>query len=103
MTTIEAQPSVPIDTGARAFIATFMSHVAAVAGRGVNREATIARIETLLLSAIALGDGSSSATWSLLHRAIADLVAPADDVSGRSEAETYLRAFIRENGDLALP
>jgi len=86
-----------LDESAQEFIGTFMSQVASV----TNVSETRARIETLLLSAITLGDGSAATTWSMLHRAIAAIVPTGDGSDKRGNAHAYLQSFIRENADLA--
>ena len=96
MTTLEVRPAA-LDPGAQAFIMTFMSHVATV----TSHNATLAHIETLLLSALSAGDDASSATWRTLYRTIADIVWTPIGAGERSRAHAYLRSFVRENADLA--
>ncbi len=96
MTTLQARPAA-LDTGAQAFIMTFMSHVSCI----TSHNATLAHVETLLLSALTTGDGTSSATWSALHRAIAEIAWTPVAVGQRSRAQAYLLSFVRENADLA--
>jgi hypothetical protein len=100
MTTLHAPRHTVLDESTRAFVANFMSHVASITAGSSHASETIAHIETLLLSAITLGDGASSTTWSILHRAIAELVATARDAAGARKAHAYLRSFISENRDL---
>ena len=99
MTILEPSPPV-LDQGVHEFISTFMMHVATVSGYGMNRIVTIARIKTLLLAALARGDGAPSTAWSALYRAISELVTPLDPGYDKHSAQVYLQSFISENGDL---
>ncbi len=96
MTTLQIQPAA-LDTSAQAFMSRFMSHVAAI----TSHNATLARIETLLASALTQDEGAAPATWSTLHRVIADIVPPAYGPREWSRAHAYLESFVRENADLA--
>ncbi len=101
MTALPAPPFTVLDESAQTFIASFMSNVVTVAGDGRERIPTIARVETLLLTAVANGEGASSHAWRALHRAITELVMTPEPPIDRSDAHVYLRSFVRENGDLA--
>jgi hypothetical protein len=100
MTTLRAAAAVALDENAREFILAFTSHVATLAGRGPYRSATTTRVQSLLLAAIAPGDGDSLTAWSMLHRTIAELVAAAQDALDTRSAHAYLQSFLRENIDL---
>jgi hypothetical protein len=99
MITLTAAPAAALDESAHDFIATFMAHVATAAGYHENRPAIIARVNVLLLAALAAGDGASSA-WNLLHRAITEIVPKNDAQRNTSRAHAYLQSFIKENEDL---
>ncbi len=101
MTTLDAPRSVVLDESAHQFIATFMTNVATVSGYGTNRIVTIARIKTLLLAAIGTGEVAPSTAWSMLHHAVADLIAAPDAPHETHGARDYLGTFLEENGDLA--
>jgi hypothetical protein len=104
----ENAPSVALDENALTFVATFMTHVAMVAGYPANRIATIERVKTivhvktLLLAAMADRDGDSSSAWSTLHRTIAEIVATSNVARNAHGARAYLETFVQENHDLAV-
>ena len=93
-------PSIDLDENDNIFISTFMSHVSAVVGYGENRLVTIARVKLLLLAAIADGNDPHRDAWTRLHRSVAEIVAAARRTPASRRAHGYLRAFVRENGDL---
>jgi hypothetical protein len=99
MITLEAPYAPALDESAHAFIATFIGHVTTIVGNDRSRMSTIARVNVLLLAA--LGGGAAVGAWSMLHRAIVEIV-PDNNVAGNARrAYDYLQSFIRENGDLA--
>jgi hypothetical protein len=100
MTTVAVHPSAAIEDSANEFAGEFMLHVATAVGFGENRVARIAHVKVMLMTAIASGNGASSA-WRTLYTTIADLVATAGNARYTLASRDYLRAFLDENWDLA--
>jgi hypothetical protein len=101
MTTLQARPSRALDANAHEFIATFMSHVAEMAGHGPDRRTTLTRVKTLLLAAIESDADTSEAAWSMLHRAMFEIITAARGAHHARSSHAYLQSFVRENIDLA--
>jgi hypothetical protein len=101
MIALTAYPAGTLDESAREFIATFMSNVARVAGDGNASFTTLARVETLLEDALTGGTGGSARAWSELYQTIEAVVSTGRRAGDARRAHAYLRAFMRENGDLA--
>jgi hypothetical protein len=99
MTMLKTRPAA-IDASAHEFISTFVSHVASVLDYGANRIVTLTRVKALLFVALSNEADASEEAWCTLHGMIAELVA-AKHKLGSEAADAYLRAFVRENGDLA--
>jgi hypothetical protein len=87
------------DDEAGELVSTFVCHVAAVA-RGERRIETIVCSKALIIAALTNGEGPHSSAWRTLYQYIAQICAVGDDASNTRSAQ-YLRAFIRENDDLA--
>jgi hypothetical protein len=100
MIALETDPATPLDENAREFLMTFIEHVSAIVGADGNRLAIVARVHVLLLAALAAGDGTAIC-WRLLHRTMAEIVNNEHDARNAPDAYAYLRAFVRENEDLA--
>jgi hypothetical protein len=97
---LEADRAAALDENARAFVKTFVEHVTTITGDDRGRSAVVARVNVLLLAALAGGDGATSA-WHLLHRTIVRIVENEHAARNTGGAYAYLLSFVSENGDLA--
>jgi len=100
MTTLRVPRPIALDASTHEFIATFMSHVATIAGYGRDRTATIAQVKALLLAAIEYGNADAEPAWSVLHQMVSEIVETAHDAPDTRSSHAYLRSFVQENVDL---
>ena len=96
---LEADRAPALEANARAFLVTFIEHVTTVTSDDRSGIAVVARVNVLLLAALAGGDGAAS-SWRMLHRTIAAII-ENEHAARDARAYDYLRSFVRENGDLA--